>query len=373
MKSKVRLKIYGVNINKLFKLLKKNEIEMFDIVRQDHKTLFFTTYCNKQKKLIALLSNMCYNISVVEYFGTKKVINFLSKRLGYVIGSIVFLISLVCSNFFITNINIYGTTTLSQSSITEFLKQEGISSGTFVSKIDTQNLSMLLSNQFEQISLVSVIKKGTTLIINIKEKQSLDKAEDNFVDLIASKNGEVLEISVLEGTPNVKVGDTFKQGDVLISGSFLDIYGNRIECHAQGKIKAKIQYTAQIDFYNDQVIYQRTGKSLTNCSYSFLGWNFKNKNTPVEFEHFETEEYSTTLFKNNFLPIKAHYVKFFETTPVQIKQNFEEQKDTLLSQAKQTAKNLVPKNQEIINQFEEIVQLDDGYQVRYTFETIEYI
>lgn len=373
MKSKVRLKIYGVNINKLFKLLKKNDIEMFDIVRQDHKTIYFTTYCNKQKKLIALLSNMCYNINVEEYYGTKKLINFLSKRLGYVIGSIVFLISIVCSNFFVTNINIYGTTTLSQNNITQFLKQEGVTNGTFIAKLDPENLSMILANQFEEISLVSVIKKGTTLVINIKEKQSLDKTEQNFDNFIASKSGEVLEISVIEGTAKVKVGDSFKQGDVLIAGGFIDIHGNVVNCHAQGKVKAKIQYTAQLNFENVATIFKRTGKSITNSSYSFLGWTFKDKQSIVPFEHYEKQEYSTTLFHNNFLPIKAHYVKFFETAPVKIEQDFQQQKNELLNQAQKQAVSLVPKNEQIINQFEEIVEVENGYQVRYTFETIEYL
>ncbi len=373
MKSKVRIEIHGVNIGKLYKILKKNQIPMFDICRQDYKTLLFTTYCSNQKKLIALLANSCYNINVVEYYGLKKSINFFKKRLGYIVGAFIFALMLTFSNFFVTDIKIYGNSSLSQKEITAFLKQNGVYNGAWINKVKPDQLSMSLSNKFDKISLVSVIKKGTSLIINIKEKQSLTKTDQCFGDIIAQKNGTVLEISVMEGTAKVKVGDSFKVGDVLIMGSFNDIYGNPVSCNAQGQIKAKIEYTATLNFENVATKYKRTGKSITNCKYSLLGWTFKTTNHENKFEHFETQEYSITLFKNNFLPIKASYTKYFETKPVKVEQNFEKEKAHLQAKVKKQAQELVPKDVEIVDQFEEIVQTEWGYQLKYTIETIEFI
>lgn len=373
MKSKVRIEIHGVNIGKLYKLLKNEQIPMLDICRKDHKTLLFTTYCSNQKKLIALLKNSCYNINVVEYYGLKKSIIFFKKRLGYVIGAILFAFIIVFSNFFITDIKIYGNSSLSQKEITAFLKQKGVHYGTWINKVNPEQLSSSLSNEFEKISLVSVVKKGTSLIVNIKEKQSLTKTDQIFGDIVAKNNGTVLEVSVMEGTAKIKAGDSFKVGDVLIKGSFNDIYGNPVSCNAQGQIKAKIEYTATINFENVATKYVRTGKSITNCKYSFLGWTFKNVNYENKFEHFETQEYSTVLFKNNFLPIKAHYTKFFETKPVKVEQNFEKEKILLQSKVKKQAQELVPKGVEIVEQFEEIVQTSWGFQLKYTIETIELI
>ena len=373
MKSKVRVEIRGVNIGKLYKILKKEQIPMLDICRKDHKTLLFTTYCSKQKKLIALLANSCYNIDVIEYYGLKKSILFLKKRLGYVIGAIVFAFMITFSNFFITDIKIYGNSSLSQKEITAFLKQNGVHNGTWITKVNPEQLSSSLSNEFDKISLVSIIKKGTSLIINIKEKQSLTKSDQSFGDIVAEKNGTVLEISVMEGTAKVKVGDNFKVGDVLIKGSFNDIYGNPVSCNAQGQIKAKIAYTATIDFEHVATKYVRTGKSITNCKYTLLGWTFKNTNFENRFEHFEKQEYSTVLFKNNFLPIKAHYTKYFETKPVKVEQNFEKEKALLQSNVKKQAQELIPKGVEIVEQFDEIIQTKWGYQLKYTIETIELI
>lgn len=370
MKSLVKINIHGVNIAKLYKILKKNNIAMFDICRKDYKTLIFTTYCANQKKLIALLNNSCYTISVEEYYGPKKWLNFFTKRLGYVVGAIFFAVVMICSNFFVTDIKIYGLSTLNQQNITQFLNQNGVHKGAFIGRVNAEQISASLSNNFEQISLVSVIKKGTSLIINIKEKQSLAKLEESFTDVVATKSGTVLEIEVMEGTPLVKVGDSFKTGDVLIQGSFKDIYGNEISCHAQGKITAQVNYIVELNFENEQTVYKRTGKVITNSKYWLFGWNFKTTTSENTFEFFEQETYTETLFKNNFLPIKAEYTKFYETKPSVIIQNFDEQKDELITQAKKQAHQMIS-GTEIFDEFEQIVQTETGYKIVYTIQTIE--
>lgn len=370
MKSLVKINIHGVNIAKLYKILKKNNIAMFDICRKDYKTLIFTTYCTNQKKLIALLNNSCYTINVEEYYGPKKWLNFFTKRLGYVVGAIFFAVVMICSNFFVTDIKIYGLSTLTQQNITQFLNQNGVHKGAFISRVNAEQISASLSNNFEQISLVSVIKKGTSIIINIKEKQSVTKLEESFANLVATKSGTVLEIETMEGTPLVKVGDSFKTGDVLIQGSFKDIYGNDVSCHAQGKITAQVNYTVELDFENQLTIYKRTGKVITNSKYWLFGWNLKTTSHQNTFEFFEQEQYTETLFKNNFLPIKAEYTKFYETKPSVVTQNFDEQKNKLIEQAKLQAHQMV-NNIEIVNEFENILETQTGYKVIYTIQTIE--
>lgn len=171
---KAKIKIYGVNISKLYKILKSNNIEMENIERIDYKTIYFVVFATKIKKLFAILKDSCYTITVIEYYGLIKYFQFFKKKLGYVIGSVLFLMVLIVSNFFVSSIKIYGNSILSSQTIMDVLKQNGIEQGKLISNIDEESIENLLSNQFEDISLISVIKKGTSIIINIKEKQSIN-------------------------------------------------------------------------------------------------------------------------------------------------------------------------------------------------------
>ena len=177
MKNYIRICVKGVNINRLYKTLKKNDIEMFDICRKDHNTVEFSLLQNKHKKLLNLLKNSSYKIDVLKYGGFSKIYHFFIKRFGFLIGAVIGIFIITVSNFFITDIKIFGNEKLNHTDIIALLNNNGIKKGVSTN-ISTDNIKSLLNSNFNDISLVSVIKKGTTIIINIKEKQSLDKIDN---------------------------------------------------------------------------------------------------------------------------------------------------------------------------------------------------
>lgn len=169
----VRVKIYGVNLNKLYKLLNKNNIEIKNIQRLDYKNIVFDIKTSKLKKLFAILKNSCYNISVQDYYGLSKFLHFFKSNVGYLVGIVLFVVTILASNLFVSDIKIYGNSSVESNQIVQLLGKNNITHGTFLANISTQQIENLLTSNFDQISLCSVIKKGTQIIINIKEKQAL--------------------------------------------------------------------------------------------------------------------------------------------------------------------------------------------------------
>lgn len=178
MSNLVRIKIYGVNISRLYKLLKKNEIEMFNIDREDYKTLYFDIKHTDTKKLFALLQNSCYNVSIAEKKGVIKFIDFLTKKLGYVIGTVIFCVVLIISSFYVSDIKIYGNNKIESKALLQTLSEINIKKGSMIGSIDTEVIKQKLLSTYPDISLISVIKKGTNIVINIKERQTNDFLEN---------------------------------------------------------------------------------------------------------------------------------------------------------------------------------------------------
>lgn len=172
-----KIKISGVNISRLYKLLKNKGINMVDICRQDYKTLLFSVKSSDVKKVFELTKNSSYKTEIVSYLGLKKFTEYLKKRFGYLIGVGIFLIVLVVSNLFVSDIKVYGLETINQTDIMLLLNQNGLYIGAKIYNQNTDEIGEILSSNFKQISLISVIKKGTCIIINIKEKQSLSFEE----------------------------------------------------------------------------------------------------------------------------------------------------------------------------------------------------
>lgn len=372
--SSARVKIYGVNISKLYKILKKNNIAMIDICRENYKTIYFTVTSHNLKKLFALLDKSCYTINVIEYYGTKKAIEFFKVRFGYIVGLVVFIVLIALSNMFVSEIKIYGNSKLSSQEICACLSQNGIKKGSIISRCNSDQIYSILTNNFDEISLVSVLKKGTNIVINIKEKQSIDLATDtNPHDIVADFDGTVLSLSVMQGTACVKVGDKFQKGDILIKGSFKDIDGNLVTCKAQGQVKAKLMLTSEIEFKSQAEVFVRTGKKISLSHYSLFGLQFLTQTKENTFENFETEETSEYVFNNNVLPLKLVKTTYYETQKQLVSQNFDDYKAKLQLEAKQNAKNLLEKTDEITNEFGDIVEIENGYKVKYTFEVIKEI
>ena len=233
---------------------------------------------------------------------------------------------------------------------------------------------MLLINSFDDISLVSVLKKGTSIIINIKEKQSVsDSEEAQLDDIVARFDGVVLELNVMQGTACVKVGDHFKKGDNIIKDSFKNIDGNLVTCKAQGSVKAKLSVTSEIDFKNEDEVFVRTGKTIKSSHYSLFGLDFLKQNRENTFENFETEQTEQFVFQNNLLPLKLVQTTYYETRKELVRQNFDDFKQKLQLEAKQNAKALLEKTDDIVNEFGEIVETEFGYKVKYTFEIVKEI
>ncbi len=155
---------------------------------------------------------------------------------------------------FIWQVQAVGSYSHSEEEILDYLKEQGIYSGTKISKISCAKLEEQIRKDFVDIAWVSCERKGTLLKVRIKETldsqaQKKEEKEETPCNLIASKAGKIDSILVRSGSAMVKPGDKVKAGDVLISGivEIRDDAGEVAEetmVRAQGDIYAisKIKY-----------------------------------------------------------------------------------------------------------------------------------
>lgn len=368
------IKIKGVNINRAFKLLLKNNIHLSKINRQDYKTLTFNVKSKNVNKVFAILNNPCYTISVEKSHGFLSVLNFLKKRFGIIISIVLCLIMFFVNTMFISSIKIYGNNKIQTEEILNALNNKGVYVGAKSASINLENLEDYLSYSVEGISFVSIIRKGTTIVVNVKEKLfELNDLSNQNVNFVAKYSGTITEMLVTDGTPLLKVGDSFKQGDVLVAGYNINGEGVKIPCVANAKIKAKIWFSYSEVFSNEVLQKVRTGKKITNYTYNLLGWNLKEKNNEINFKSFEVEEKRSYVFKNNFIPLVKNSIIYYETEEIVVNQNFEENKQEIVNRCYEKAKEKIPNGIKIEKSFDVIEEIKEGYVVSAYYETEIYI
>jgi len=164
---KIRIKVIGLNQSKIYKVLRSKNIEISKISKQDYKTLYFNINGRNKQKCLQYLSNLCYTTTVEKNYGFFWLLEFTKKRLGFCIGSIIFFIIILASNFFVWNVEVYSSEKISTAEIKLALQNSGIKSGTLISAVDIEKTEQFLLKKFSNISFASVIKKGSTIIVNV--------------------------------------------------------------------------------------------------------------------------------------------------------------------------------------------------------------
>lgn len=375
LKNETTLKVKGVNLNRIFKILQQNKISISKINREDYKTIIFNVKTKNIKKVFAILNNPCYTISVEKSLGFSAFISFLKHRIGVLLGVILFLFIALFNNFFVSNVKIYGCENIPSKKIEQCLKQSGIYVGAFVSNVNTEKSKDFLVANLDNVSLVSIIKKGTTIIVNIKEKEYSSFNIDNMEvqTYVSNFSGTIIDMQVEEGTACVKVGDSVKKGDVLIAGYYLSADGKKMPCNAKGMVKAKVWFTHTEIFKTEVFESHRTGKVEKQISYSLMGWEFKTSKPQKMFDSYEEINKTNYVFKNNLFPILKTTNIYYETTQEKVVRNFEDYKSSILKECYEKAKVKIPKDLIVSKSFDIVEQIEKDYVVSAYYEVETYI
>ena len=367
---KIHVSLKGVNLNRIYKHCSSENIEIFNVDRKDYKHIEFDIDYKDKNKLKNFIKSQNYEYEEAKT-GFNKILDFFKYRFGILIGVIVFLIINIFSGIFIWDIKIYGNNIVSNEQILSVLKNNKIMVGGAVNNSILNNIETTLTNQIEDISLCSVVKKGTTIIVNVKEKLKNEEIESMYQgkDIIATENLTIIELSVSNGTPLKKIGDSVKKGDIIVAGYIFNSAGEKIICKANAQIKAKTWRTAT-EVYQKQVeVKTRTGNKSKTSFLSLFGMNFNVKSQKNQFENFE-EETNVVLLKNSFLPFKMTVTTQYEVIIQTVEQDFEKDKQQVVENCQKNAYSFVKQSDVITQVFDEISEEKDCFIVTSYVEVI---
>lgn len=169
MKSGARLKLVGVNQNRIYKLAQKNGILLKNVEKLDYKTLLFDVSYNKIKNMIAICEKNNYNLTIVKRYGFLLLFTFLKQKLGIFLGCLALIALSIFSTNFIWRVKVYGAQGNSLKQVMQILNENNVK--VFSLKRDNLilNVKQKILGNVKGVSQVSIMVKGTTVLINIKQ------------------------------------------------------------------------------------------------------------------------------------------------------------------------------------------------------------
>lgn len=365
LKNTIKINIEGVNLKRLIKNLYKNNIEIYELKEISHKEIEIIIKSNKLKRAKEYLSD--YKYSIKNYYGLSFLKKFSLSHLGIIFGLVLFIVINILSANILTNIQVVGNERIESGEIVKVINENGISVGNFITNFNADTIEDSLENNFENISFVSVYLKGTSLIVNIKEKLYIGELESSS-DIVATENGVITKLSIVQGNSKFKVGDIVKKGDVLIEGKIGDV-----SCLAIGEVEMKIWYSSSITFYETETKFVRTGKSVTNSYFKIGNNKFRIKQSDNTFINCEKEDSEKYIFNNLIIPIKIYKEKFWELEEKVVKNDFNLLKYDIIEKTKNNAQLLVPNGVEVLSEKTEITESDNTKVITTYLETKQVI
>lgn len=359
-----KIRCEGLNLIKIINLCVSNDIVLEDLTKYSSTCIEFYLNDYNLKRFKKLdLSN--YVVKIEKIGGIKAFLNNILKRIGLVIGlasSIIFLFILQNRLF---HIEIYGLTSLDKESVVASVEEFGLKKLSLM-EFDKSSLENYLTQKFD-FSLVSVVTKGNTLLISVKEE--LPDITQNFDPIVAEFNMVITSINVYAGTTKYKVGDVVYKGDILVEPYIMQ-GEERVDIKVCAEITGDTFFTSKYEFKNEEIVLTRSGNSKTINSNYYIGKiKLYGSNSDNIYDNFEVENYES-MISSYFLPIKVSKSIAYELVETKVIRVFEQEKNAIIDELKTKTYLQVPSYMVIDNEEVVVSVTQDGYIVNVYLKSV---
>lgn len=334
----LEIKVEGYFIEKFINNCLKSNIFLWNIKRKRTTIMTCNIGVKDFKNIRKILKQTKCRIKIEKKKGLPFTFNKYRKRKIFALLIFIILIIIAILSNFVWNIQIEGTEKISKDELIQTLKEEGLSIGKFKPGIETREIINKVRLDRDDIAWIGIEITGTNAIVKVVEAEEKPEIvdEDEYCNIVATKDGVVTKIMAQNGTPLVKNGDLIKKGTVLIGGWLEGKYTGTRYVHSNGQVEAKVWYTQKERVYLKETKKEDTGEAQDKYSVNINNFIINFNKRVSKFENYDTieEAKKIKLFSNFYLPIELVKTTYKEYKVVEIAHTLEEAKTIGIERAK---------------------------------------
>ena len=337
IKGYVSIKINGLFPERFINLCAKNKIVLNNIKRKSKNEITADISIGNFKKLKKVTKTSKCKVHITKKYGFRFFTHRFKKRKTLATGIIIFFVILWSLTKFVWIIDITGNETVDDALILECAKSGGLKTGMLASSVDSKKIKAYIMTNMEELSYVSVNKNGTTVYIDVRERENKREHFDKytFSNIVADQSGVVESVLVQSGTAAVKKGDVVYKGQLLVSGATDNKYLGIKYSNSDAVIKERVWHekTVDIPYYIEEKVPTGKAKSKRKVKIFDFSLNLFVKNK-ILFEKYDILSYTDyiSLGKGKVLPIGIETTRYEEYKTKRTELTLEQTKDLLIKE-----------------------------------------
>lgn len=289
---------------RLINLCTMNNIGLTKIKRTD-EGFEAIALAHHYSKIIEFARKVNVDVEIIKRRGLPTKAERYKKRWGLMSGAIIFFLIIFISQCFIWEIEINGNEKVPTSIILNELKEIGVHKWAYIPKIDFREKKQEALLRLPQLSWLTINKSGCKIHVEVSERYlpPIIHDENTPCDIVAGKTGQIRYTEVYNGVQKIKANYTVQEGDVIVSGTFVNKRGEVTYLHSDAKIIAEVQFDKALRIDMEQLSKEYTGKAKKRYYFTIMDTKIPLfVATKIKGNYDVSEEYNPFVFLKKEMP-----------------------------------------------------------------------
>jgi len=216
-----RVRIIAADPENVLTKLVEADIEIENLEWLDDLTVEIDVRHSDFSYAKGILQEKGFDIRIIRRKGLLWQIFALWKRPVLVTGAVLFIALALVLPGRIFFVEVEGNESLSDKLIIQYAENCGIGFAAKSTDVRSENVKNRLLADLPELQWLGVTTKGCVATIHVKERSTQDispDGDDRISNIVAVQDGIITKMLVYSGNPLFQVGQTVKNGDILISG-----------------------------------------------------------------------------------------------------------------------------------------------------------
>lgn len=372
----VTIEIEGYFIERFINICNNQKIFLWNMKRKYSTIVQINIGIRDFKKIKKIAKKTKCRVKIKRKRGIPFILNKYKKRRVFALLFIIIIMTIITLSNFIWNIEIEGNERISNEEILKSLSKNNFKVGMSKIKLDTKDVINKIRLERDDIAWIGIEIKGTNAKVKISEADLKPEIiqEDEYCNIVATKDAMILKVNAQNGTSVVKEGDLVTKGTVLIQGWLEGQFTGIRYVHANGEVQAKVWYSQKVKIPLKQTKKIQTGNEESKYSVKINNFEINLLKRVPKFQNYDTIETSKKLklFSDFYLPIEINKKTYQEYENQEVLYTLEEARKIAINEAEKGLNEQIKENK-LLNKHINTEQTETDIKVEVIYETLENI